>query len=90
MWARPDLWGEGLGNDPSYPICANLFSELCPAGKVLFELQLSGPRRFGQSLGHLFPFGEHVGEGQGRLDRPDDLVVNQGELAPGAGTTAVS
>ena len=19
MWARPALWGEGLGNDPSYP-----------------------------------------------------------------------
>ncbi len=67
-------------------ICANMFSEPCPAGKTLFERQLSGPRRFGRSPGHLFPFGEHVGEGQGRLDRPDDPVVNQGEPAPGAGS----
>ena len=63
MRARPVLWGEGLGNDPSYP---------APAGRQR-RPQLSYPSR--QPVNHrpIFPQGSAYGwREEGGHDRGDD------------------
>ena len=86
----PRWLGQATDRSGRTLVGANLFACLRPAGKVSFELQFSGQRRFGQTSGRVLPVGEHGGERQGGLDRPDDLAADKRELAPGAWAATAS